>query len=107
MTGKPVFTASEREKVLFPDPAIPVTRTRRPILTVASLIDGQSPLSVKSSESSSSTDRRSCLRPGGHHDSPINHHRGGRCAMNAPASITVTPVRVADLLVAEDERMPV
>ena len=27
--------------------------------------------------------------------------------MNAPASITVTPVRVADLLVAEDERMPV
>jgi N-acyl homoserine lactone hydrolase len=27
--------------------------------------------------------------------------------MNAPASITVTPIRVADLLVAEDERMPV
>ena len=27
--------------------------------------------------------------------------------MNVPASITVTPVRVADLLVAEDERMPV
>jgi hypothetical protein len=30
MTGKPVFAASEREKVLFPDPAIPVTITRRP-----------------------------------------------------------------------------
>jgi N-acyl homoserine lactone hydrolase len=27
--------------------------------------------------------------------------------MTAPASITITPVRVADLLVAEDERMPV
>ena len=27
--------------------------------------------------------------------------------MNVPASITVTPIRVADLLVAEDERMPV
>jgi hypothetical protein len=39
MTGKPVFTASEREKVLFPDPAIPVTRTRRPIPKAASLID--------------------------------------------------------------------
>jgi hypothetical protein len=39
MTGKPVFAASEREKVLFPDPAIPVTRTRRPIAKAASLID--------------------------------------------------------------------
>ena len=39
MTGKPVFAASEREKVLFPDPAIPVTRTRRPISKAASLID--------------------------------------------------------------------
>src|SRR5512132_4007286 len=39
MTGKPVFAASEREKVLFPDPAIPVTRTRRPIAQAASLID--------------------------------------------------------------------
>ena len=38
MTGKPVFAASEREKVLFPDPAIPVTRTRRPIPKAASLI---------------------------------------------------------------------
>ncbi len=43
---------------------------------------------------------------GGHHDSHINHHRGGRYTMNAPASITITPVRVADLL-AEGERMPV
>jgi len=38
MTGEPVFAASEREKVLFPDPAIPVTRTRRPIPKAASLI---------------------------------------------------------------------
>ncbi len=38
MTGNPVFAASEREKVLFPDPAIPVTRARRPI-PKASLID--------------------------------------------------------------------
>ena len=36
----------------------------------------------------------------------IKNHRGHRCAMNAPASITITPVRVADLL-AEGERMPV
>jgi hypothetical protein len=39
MTGKPVFAASEREKVLFPDPAIPVTSTRRPIAEAASSID--------------------------------------------------------------------
>ena len=39
MTGKPVLAASEREKVLFPDPAIPVTRMRRPIPKAASLID--------------------------------------------------------------------
>ena len=39
MTGKPVFAASEREKVLFPDPAIPVTTTRLPIREPASLID--------------------------------------------------------------------
>src|SRR2546430_1247169 len=32
--------------------------------------------------------------------------RGGRYTMTAPASITITPVRVADLL-AEGERMPV
>jgi hypothetical protein len=38
MTGKPVFAASERENVLFPDPAIPVTRTRRPIPKAASLM---------------------------------------------------------------------
>src|SRR4030095_15973999 len=35
-----------------------------------------------------------------------NPHRGDRYTMNAPASITVMPVRVADLL-AEGERMPV
>ena len=37
--GKPVFTASEREKALFPGPAIPVTTTRRPIVEGASPID--------------------------------------------------------------------
>ncbi len=42
----------------------------------------------------------------GHHDSHINHHRGGRHTMNAPTSITITPVFVADLSV-EGERMPV
>ena len=36
----------------------------------------------------------------------INHYCGGRCTMNAPAPITITPVRVADLL-ADGERMPV
>ena len=36
----------------------------------------------------------------------INHYRGGRYTMNAPASITITPVFVADLSV-EGERMPV
>src|SRR5262249_42603052 len=45
-------------------------------------------------------------RKGGHHDSHINHHCGGWHTMNAPASITITPFRVADLL-AEGERMPV
>ena len=35
-----------------------------------------------------------------------SQRRGGRYTMNAPASITITPVRVADLL-AEGERMPV
>ncbi len=40
------------------------------------------------------------------HDPHINHYRGGRYTMNAPASIAITPVCVADLL-AEDERMPV
>src|SRR5215217_1469332 len=43
---------------------------------------------------------------GAHHDSHINHHRGARYTMNAPASITITPVFVADLSV-EGERMPV
>ena len=42
----------------------------------------------------------------GHHDSHINHHRDGRYTMNAPTSITITPVFVADLSV-EGERMPV
>jgi N-acyl homoserine lactone hydrolase len=42
-----------------------------------------------------------------HHDSQINHHRGGLYTVkDAPASITITPVCVADLL-AEGERMPV
>ena len=43
---------------------------------------------------------------GGHRVSHISHHRGSRYTMNAPASITITPIRVADLL-AEGERMPV
>jgi 3-demethylubiquinone-9 3-methyltransferase len=30
-----------------------------------------------------------------HRDSHLNHHRDGRCTSNAPASITITPVRVA------------
>ena len=30
ITGKPVFADNAREKVLFPDPAIPITSTRRP-----------------------------------------------------------------------------
>jgi len=30
MTGKPVLAASASENVLFPDPASPVTMTRRP-----------------------------------------------------------------------------
>src|SRR4029453_7953957 len=47
----------------------------------------------------------------GHHDSHFNHHRGGGYTVNAPASIapasiTVTPVFVADLHV-EGERMPI
>ena len=36
----------------------------------------------------------------------ISTTAGGRHTMNAPASITITPVRVADLL-ADGERMPV
>ena len=38
MTGKPVLAASASENVLFPDPASPVTMTRRPSATGASLI---------------------------------------------------------------------
>ena len=38
MTGKPVLAASASENVLFPDPAIPVTMTRRPTADGASLI---------------------------------------------------------------------
>jgi hypothetical protein len=38
MTGKPVLAASASENVLFPDPAIPVTMTRRPSADEASLI---------------------------------------------------------------------
>ena len=40
------------------------------------------------------------------HATHINRNRGGRYTMNAPASITITPVFVADLSV-EGERMPV
>ena len=36
MTGKPVIAPRESEKVLFPDPANPVTMTRRPIAKAAS-----------------------------------------------------------------------
>jgi N-acyl homoserine lactone hydrolase len=43
---------------------------------------------------------------GARHDSHLDHHRGGGCTVSAPAPITITPVRVADLL-AEGERMPV
>src|SRR4051794_37419677 len=48
----------------------------------------------------------SSSRQGGHHDSHIHYHRGCRYTMTAPASTTVTPVRVADLL-AEGELMSV
>src|SRR3954453_20411072 len=43
---------------------------------------------------------------GARHDSHLDEHRGGGCTVSAPAPITITPVRVADLL-AERERMPV
>jgi len=36
MTGKPVCAPRASEKVLFPDPANPVTMTRRPIVKAAS-----------------------------------------------------------------------
>jgi len=38
MTGKPVLAARERENVLFPDPASPVTTMRRPIANAESVI---------------------------------------------------------------------
>ena len=38
MTGKPVLAASASDNVLFPDPASPVTTTRRPSAKAASLI---------------------------------------------------------------------
>src|ERR1019366_9933966 len=38
MPGKPVLAASASENVLFPDPASPVTMTRRPSANGASLI---------------------------------------------------------------------
>src|SRR3954454_4956542 len=40
------------------------------------------------------------------HDSFLGQHPGGRCTMNARASLTITPVHVADLL-PEGELMPV
>src|SRR3712207_4358303 len=40
------------------------------------------------------------------HDPRLDHRPAGRYTMNAPASITITPVQVADLL-AEGELMPV
>src|ERR1700730_1914076 len=44
MTGKPVLAASARAKVLFPDPASPVTMTRRPTrVSAASLIKASVP----------------------------------------------------------------
>src|SRR6188508_1750533 len=55
MTGKPVLAASEREKVLFPDPAIPVTRMRRPIPKAASLIDVSVPQVLHQAHQLSST----------------------------------------------------
>ncbi len=46
------------------------------------------------------------LPEGDRHDPHLNPHDGCRGTMNASPSITITPVRVADLL-AEGERMPV
>src|SRR4026209_2776735 len=61
----------------------------------------------------SSVGRAPARQAGGHwfepstaHSLEERHDRGRRQTMNAPASITVTPVLVADLL-AEGERMPV
>src|SRR3954453_18495468 len=50
--------------------------------------------------------RRSQHGEGALHDSHFDHHPAGRYTVKAPASITITPVQVADLL-AEGERMPV
>ena len=46
MTGKPVLAASASENVLFPDPASPVTMTRRPSDNGAFLIPVQCPSSA-------------------------------------------------------------
>ena len=43
MTGKPVLAASASENVLFPDPASPVTMTRRPTTGAAALINASVP----------------------------------------------------------------
>jgi len=43
MTGKPVLAASASENVLFPDPASPVTMTRRHSADGASLIAASVP----------------------------------------------------------------
>src|SRR4051795_8025733 len=50
--------------------------------------------------------RQAATGEGARHDSHLDHHRGGGWTLNAPASTTVTPVGVADLL-AKGERMPV
>src|SRR4029453_8018473 len=51
-------------------------------------------------------ERRFRTREGGLDDAQINHYCSGRYTMNAPASITITPVRVADRL-PEAAGMPV
>src|SRR3954469_18526749 len=71
-------------------------------------------MSVTSSSSHLQVDHRPVERAarqpatgeGARHDSHLDHRRGGGCTLNAPAPMTITPVRVADLL-AEGERMPV
>src|SRR5262245_60358781 len=49
MIGRPVLAASERAKVLFPDPAMPDTITRQPIVKAASVIDVSVPQLVHAS----------------------------------------------------------
>lgn len=43
MTGKPVLAASARANVLFPDPIIPSTRMRRPIVRGAPFMEQNGP----------------------------------------------------------------